>query len=92
MLKGKCLCEGVTIEIDAPLGPVIVCHCPLCRRSIGSAFNPNASVPADRFRIMSGQESVREFSRASGAYRILLTMQFAALAGCGKTRKNLTSQ
>ena len=69
MLKGKCLCEGVTIEIDAPLGPVIACHCSLCRRSTGSAFNPNASVPADRFRITSGQELVREFSRAPGAYR-----------------------
>ena len=69
MLQGKCLCEGVRIEIDAPLGPVIACHCSLCRRSTGSAFNPNASVPAERFRITSGQELVHEFSRVPGTYR-----------------------
>jgi hypothetical protein len=51
MLKGQCLCEGVKIEIDAALGPVIACHCSQCRRSTGSAFNPNASVPADRYRM-----------------------------------------
>jgi len=69
MLQGKCLCEGVRIEIDAPLGPVIVCHCSLCRRSTGSAFNPNASVPAERLRITSGQELVHEFSRVPGTCR-----------------------
>ena len=79
MLQGKCLCEGVRIEIDAPLGPVIACHCSLCRRSTGSAFNPNASVPAERFQITSGRELVHEFSRVPGTYRVLLTMRFAAL-------------
>jgi hypothetical protein len=69
MLKGKCLCEGVKIEIDAALGPVIACHCSLCRRSTGSAFNPNASVPADSYRIVAGQDLVREFSRSAGQYR-----------------------
>src|SRR5262249_54176933 len=68
MLQGKCFCEGVRIEIDAPLGPVIACHCSLCRRSTGSAFNPNASVPAERFRITSDQELVHEFSRVPGTY------------------------
>jgi hypothetical protein len=80
MLRGKCLCEAVKIEIDAPLGPAIACHWSLCRRSTGSAFNPIAAVPAERFRITSGQELVREFSRAPGAYsRVLLALRFAAL-------------
>ena len=69
MLKGKCLCEGVKIEIDAALGPVIACHCSQCRRSTGSAFNTNASVPAEKYRIVAGQELVREFSRSPGQYR-----------------------
>jgi hypothetical protein len=69
MLKGKRLCEDVKIEIDAALGPVIACHCSQCRRSTGSAFNPNASVPADSYRIIAGQELVREFSRSAGQYR-----------------------
>jgi hypothetical protein len=69
MLTGKCLCEGVKIEIDAKLGPVIACHCSLCRRSTGSAFNPNASVPADSFRVVAGQDLIREYSRSPGQYR-----------------------
>jgi hypothetical protein len=69
MLKGKCLCEGVKIEIGAALGPVIACHCSQCRRSTGSAFNPNASVQAEKYRIVAGQELVREFSRSPGQYR-----------------------
>ncbi len=69
MLKGKCLCEGVRIEIDAALGPVIACHCSQCRRSTGSAFNPNASVPANSFRIVTGKELVREYSRLPGVFR-----------------------
>jgi hypothetical protein len=69
MLKGNCLCERVKIEIDASLGPVIACHCSQCRRSTGSAFNPNASVPAGSYRIVAGKELVREFSRSPGTYR-----------------------
>jgi hypothetical protein len=69
MLKGKCECEGVRIEIDAELGPVVACHCSQCRRSTGAAFNPNASVPAASYRVVSGQELVREFSRSPGMYR-----------------------
>jgi hypothetical protein len=83
MLHGKCLCEGVRFEIDAPLGPIIACHCSLCRRSTGSAFNPNASVPAERFRITSGQELVREFSGAQGMYRAFRSRCGSPLYGRG---------
>jgi hypothetical protein len=68
MLKGKCLCESVRLEIDAALGPVIACHCSQCRRSTGSAFNTNASVPADRFRVVAGQELVHHYNRSPGRY------------------------
>ena len=69
MLTGKCVCEAVRFEIDAALGPAIACHCSQCRRSTGAAFNPNASVPTDKYRILAGQELVREFSAKPGAYR-----------------------
>jgi len=69
MLKGRCLCESVRLEIDAALGPAIACHCSQCRRSTGSAFNPNASVPADSFKIVAGKELVREFSQSPGTFR-----------------------
>jgi hypothetical protein len=89
MLIGKCLCEGVRFEIDAPLGAVIACHCSLCRRSTGSAFNPNASVPAERFRITSGHELVREFSRTPGAYRAFCSRCGSPLYGRSDTYPNI---
>src|SRR5215469_14191710 len=89
MLKGKCLCEGVTVEIDAPLGPAIACHCSQCRRSTGSAFNPNASVPVKSFRIASGQELVREFCRVPGAYRAFCSRCGSSLYGRGDAYPNI---
>jgi len=38
MLKGSCLCGGVKYEIDGGLGAVTNCHCSLCRKMSGSAF------------------------------------------------------
>ena len=85
MLKGKCLCEGVKIEIDAALGPVIACHCSRCRRATGSAFNPNASVPADKYRIVAGQELVREFIRSPGMYSAFCVQCGSPLYGRSET-------
>ena len=81
MLKGRCQCEGVRIEIDAALGPVIACYCSQCRRSTGSAFNPNASVPADRFRIVTGRGLVREYSHHPGGYRAFCSQCGSPLYG-----------
>ncbi len=47
---GTCLCGGVAFEADAPLRPVIACHCSQCRRSSGHHWAAS-SVPLDRFRL-----------------------------------------
>jgi hypothetical protein len=61
MLMGRCLCGSVQVQIDAALGPIVYCHCSMCRRASGSAFATNASVPADAFRIQAGAELVTEY-------------------------------
>jgi hypothetical protein len=58
MLTGGCLCGGVRFEIDAPLGPIIYCHCSLCRRVSGSAFVANATVRTEVFRIVAGEATI----------------------------------
>ena len=35
MATGSCLCGAVTYRVDAPLRPVIGCHCQQCRKTSG---------------------------------------------------------
>jgi hypothetical protein len=69
VLTGRCLCEGVRFEIDAPLGPVVYCHCSMCRRATGSAFATNASVRSDGFRIVAGKDLIAEYSASPNNFR-----------------------
>jgi hypothetical protein len=69
MFTGRCLCGSVRFEIGAPLGPIIHCHCSMCRRANGSAFATNATVRADAFRIVAGEELVREFESSPRQFR-----------------------
>lgn len=69
MLAGRCLCGGVRFEIHAELGPLIYCHCSMCRRASGSAFATNASVPAAAFRIVAGRELITEYESSPGQLR-----------------------
>lgn len=67
-LGGGCLCGGVRYEIDGPLAPVQLCHCGQCRKAQGSAFGANLPVAAAAFRLVRGQDLLREY-RASPAKR-----------------------
>ncbi|MHB8383316.1 MAG: GFA family protein [Candidatus Binataceae bacterium] len=66
MLTGRCLCGGVRFEIDGRLGPVIYCHCSMCRHANGSSFATNASVRTVDFRIVTGSELVKEYESSPG--------------------------
>lgn len=70
MHKGSCLCGAVEYEIDAPLGPIIYCHCSRCRKANGSAFNAVVRVPSSSFRITRGEESLRSYRSDTGLHRI----------------------
>jgi hypothetical protein len=69
MLNGSCLCGAVAYEVDAPLGPIVHCHCHTCRKAHGSAFSSVASVPRDRFRWIRGQELLSVFESSPGKFR-----------------------
>ncbi len=60
-LTGRCLCEGVRYEIQGELGPIYNCHCSKCRRWHGAAFRTRATINADQFRWIQGQERVSQF-------------------------------
>jgi hypothetical protein len=69
MLSGRCLCGKVRFEIEGALGPVVMCHCTMCRHASGSAFATNASVGADAFRIVAGRKSVKIFESSEDGIR-----------------------
>ncbi len=69
LLKGSCLCDGITYEISAPLSDVINCHCSMCRKAQGSAFRTRASVNVSDFRFLSGEELLTFYESSPGEFR-----------------------
>jgi hypothetical protein len=70
MLEGSCLCGAVRYEIDGELGPVVLCHCSMCRKAQGSAFTANAPVPARAFRIVQGEAALRAYRSSPHKVRV----------------------
>ncbi|MEN3976154.1 GFA family protein [Emcibacter sp. SYSU 3D8] len=67
--EGRCLCGTVRYRVSGTLGPVRYCHCRMCQRASGSAFSANASVPVERFALLAGADSIREYEASPGAFR-----------------------
>ncbi len=61
MRTGRCLCGRVAYEIDGEVGPIGLCHCTYCRRASGTAFAANATIRSEDFRLVSGEDALREY-------------------------------
>jgi hypothetical protein len=73
MLSGSCLCGSVAYEVDAPIGPIVHCHCRTCRKTHGSAFSTVSPVPRDRFRWTRGEDLLGAFESSPGKFRRFCT-------------------
>ncbi len=60
-IKGMCLCETVSYEIEGDLGPIFNCHCSKCRRWHGAAFRTRASIDAGQFKWLSGADNLSRY-------------------------------
>jgi hypothetical protein len=69
MYLGKCLCGAVEISINGKISEIIHCHCSLCRKNSGTAFATNGFINAAEFTILSGKDSLSEFSFKPGRNR-----------------------
>lgn len=74
-MRGSCLCGAVEYETDAPLRPVIACHCTQCRKTSGH-FWAATSVPRAALRVtredglawfQSSETARRGFCRLCGS-------------------------
>ena len=61
MLRGACLCGGVTFEVERADGPFELCHCPRCRQVSGSGYLAGVGIRVADFRFLSGRELITEF-------------------------------
>jgi hypothetical protein len=58
MAAGGCLCGAVRYELAAAPRKASCCHCSMCRRASGGAFQAYASVPRDALRWTRGEPKV----------------------------------
>jgi hypothetical protein len=70
MYKGSCLCRNVQYEVTGEIGEFGYCHCTSCRKASGSAHAANAPVERAQFRLVSGEDSLREFESSPGKVRV----------------------
>ena len=66
---GSCLCGALRFSIDLPTAWCVHCHCSMCRRSHGAGFVTWIGVPRDRFRMETGEETMRRFSSSEHGTR-----------------------
>ena len=75
-LTGQCLCGQITYEVKGALGPIVNCHCLLCRRWHGSAFRTRSAVESKNFKWLQGEEFLSKYRSSA---RIIKT--FCSVCG-----------
>jgi hypothetical protein len=70
MHQGSCHCGAVRYEVHGDLGAYGCCHCRSCQKATGSAFSANAPVDRERFVLLSGDETLREYASSPGMIRV----------------------
>ncbi len=61
MIKGSCLCRGVTFSIDGELGPISHCHCKTCQKAHAAAFGSVTRVNKGALTIDSGKDLLTSY-------------------------------
>jgi len=78
MIVGSCLCGAIQYAISGTVGPIVHCHCSMCRKATGAAFRTRASVSAADFRWVRGEESLARYESSPGNIRTFCSV-------CGST-------
>ena len=76
--EGGCQCGAVRYRIEGEPRGLCACHCRECQRQSGSAFGMSLLVPADCFRLLSGE--LASFTRNTDSGRAL---ECSFCPGCG---------
>ncbi len=75
-ITGGCLCGAVRYEATEPMSKGVVCHCRVCQRTTGSAFEAIVRFPRTAFRFTKGEPK---------RYRSSSIMEKCFCPNCGST-------
>ncbi len=76
LISGGCLCGAVRYEANEPPSKGVVCHCRVCQRTTGSAFEAIVRFPRTAFRFTKGEPK---------RYRSSSIMEKCFCPDCGST-------
>jgi hypothetical protein len=65
-LEGRCLCGEVRFQVTAPFQSAGYCHCKRCQRRSGTTSTLNATVVAEGFEILQGEELIATWRPIDG--------------------------
>lgn len=82
MITGSCLCAGVRYVIDGTIDEVSICHCGQCRKASGGGGIAVCPLPGSRFRLLQGQDLLREFRATPGKARVFCGRCGSPLYSC----------
>ncbi|VAX45286.1 Glutathione-dependent formaldehyde-activating enzyme [Acinetobacter calcoaceticus] len=57
----SCLCNGIQLQIDAELAPIMVCHCNQCQKAQGAAFAVITQVQKSDLNILQGENLLQAY-------------------------------
>ncbi len=63
---GHCLCGGVRFEVTEAPASAGYCHCTRCQRRTGGAWSAQARLRPGSFRLLAGEELVRDYAPGDG--------------------------
>ncbi len=75
-ITGGCLCGAVRYEANEPPSKGVICHCRMCQRTTGSAFEAITRFPQTAFRFTKGEPK---------RYRSSSIMEKCFCPHCGST-------
>jgi hypothetical protein len=68
-LTGSCLCGGIAWQAEGPLEIPHHCHCSICRRHSGTAYQTLGAVAPEGFRWLRGETGIRGYESSPGMVR-----------------------
>ena len=68
-LTGRCLCGDLRYTLDGPFRSMLHCHCSMCRKHHGSAFQTEVAAPASAFRWQQGVDRLASYPSSPGYAR-----------------------
>jgi hypothetical protein len=68
MICGSCLCGGIQFEV-MEVALIALCHCSMCRKATGAAFEPVAVVSSKDFKLTKGRDLIQVYESSPGTRR-----------------------